>query len=120
MINGVEILATQEVVIDSVFNWAALLITFVSILAIYILIGFIAWKIIDDMIHLKVGIIAGTIFGVIFGVVVGFGLKTPVEFENEYKVIVSNEVSMNDFLSKYEIIDQEGKIYTVKEIKNGQ
>ena len=33
----------------------------------------------------------------------------------EYKVIINDTVSMNEFLDKYEIIDQEGKIYTVKE-----
>lgn len=33
----------------------------------------------------------------------------------EYKVIVSDEVSFTDFMEKYEIIDQEGQIYTVKE-----
>ena len=33
----------------------------------------------------------------------------------EYKVIIDDSVSMNEFLDKYEILDQEGKIYTVKE-----
>lgn len=33
----------------------------------------------------------------------------------EYKVTIDDSVSMNEFLEKYEIIDQEGKIYTVKE-----
>lgn len=33
----------------------------------------------------------------------------------EYKVTIDNSVSMNEFLDKYEILDQEGKIYTVKE-----
>ena len=33
----------------------------------------------------------------------------------EYKVTIDDSVSMNEFLDKYEIIDQEGKIYTVKE-----
>ena len=33
----------------------------------------------------------------------------------EYKVTIEDSVSMNEFLDKYEIIDQEGKIYTVKE-----
>jgi Na+/melibiose symporter-like transporter len=32
-----------------------------------------------------------------------------------YKVTISDEVSMNDFLERYEIVDQEGKIYTVRE-----
>lgn len=33
----------------------------------------------------------------------------------EYQVTIDNSVSMNEFLDKYEILDQEGKIYTVKE-----
>ena len=33
----------------------------------------------------------------------------------EYKVTIDDSVSMNEFLNKYEILDQEGKIYTVKE-----
>ena len=33
----------------------------------------------------------------------------------EYKVTIDDSVSMNEFLYKYEILDQEGKIYTVKE-----
>ena len=33
----------------------------------------------------------------------------------EYKVTIDDSVSMNEFLDKYEIIDQEGKIYIVKE-----
>lgn len=33
----------------------------------------------------------------------------------EYKVTIDESVSMTEFMDKYEIIDQEGKIYTVKE-----
>jgi membrane protein YdbS with pleckstrin-like domain len=33
----------------------------------------------------------------------------------EYKVTIDDSVSMNEFLDKYEVLDQEGKIYTVKE-----
>ena len=33
----------------------------------------------------------------------------------EYEVTIDDSVSMNEFLDKYEILDQEGKIYTVKE-----
>lgn len=36
----------------------------------------------------------------------------------EYKVTIDDTVSMNEFLDKYEILDQEGKIYTVKEREN--
>ena len=33
----------------------------------------------------------------------------------KYKVTIDDSVSMNEFMDKYEILDQEGKIYTVKE-----
>ena len=33
----------------------------------------------------------------------------------EYKVYIEDNVSYNDFMEKYEILDQEGKIYTIKE-----
>lgn len=32
----------------------------------------------------------------------------------EYKVIITDEVSLNEFNEKYEITDQEGKIYTIR------
>ena len=33
----------------------------------------------------------------------------------EYKVIINDSVKMNNFVEYYEILDQEGKIYTVRE-----
>ena len=44
----------------------------------------------------------------------GICRKTDID-HIEYKVTVDDSVSMNEFLNKYEILDQEGKIYTVKE-----
>lgn len=32
----------------------------------------------------------------------------------EYKVTITDEVSLNEFYEKYEITDQEGKIYTIR------
>ena len=37
------------------------------------------------------------------------------KYETHYQVTVDNSVSMNEFQNKYEIIEVEGKIYTVKE-----
>ena len=37
------------------------------------------------------------------------------KYETRYQVTVDNSVSMNEFQNKYEIIEVEGKIYTVKE-----
>lgn len=36
-------------------------------------------------------------------------------YETHYQVTVDNSVSMNEFQNKYEIIEVEGKIYTVRE-----
>lgn len=44
------------------------------------------------------------------------GCLTPKEkHETRYQVTVDDSVSMNEFQDKYEIIEIEGKIYTVKE-----
>lgn len=41
----------------------------------------------------------------------------PTEFETQYKVTISDEVSMNEFLERYEIVDQDGKIFIVREVE---
>ena len=37
------------------------------------------------------------------------------KYETRYQVTVDNSVSMNEFQNKYEIIEVEGKIYTIRE-----
>jgi hypothetical protein len=59
--------------------------------------------------------ILGIVFGFMFGGMFGAAFGIPVAYENQYKVTITDEVKMNDFIEKYEILDQEGKIYTVKE-----
>lgn len=111
---GVEILATQEVVIDYIFDWQiyfivlAVSIIFVGILSIISLYP-------DVIIGITVGCITGALIGLLVGLIPA-NMTTPSEYETRYKVIISDEVSMNEFLARYEIIDQEGKIYTVREI----
>ena len=114
--NGVEVLASNEVVVKSLFSWKAFGIAFVVILALGIFVGFI-FSIIEDMdwVTLKIGILVGVLFGGLIGTAIGFGCGIPVAYETRYKVTVSDEVQMNCFLEKYEILDQEGKIYTVRE-----
>ena len=53
--------------------------------------------------------------GAIIGLLLAALFRTPTKYETQYKVTISDEVSMNDFLEKYEIIETEGKIYTVRE-----
>ena len=42
-------------------------------------------------------------------------IKTDEIIETKYEVIVSEGVDFVEFMDKYEILDQEGKIYTVRE-----
>lgn len=65
--------------------------------------------------------IAGCIFyvpivGLLCGLLCGASVaREPVAWETHYEVIINEEVSMQDFMDKYEIIETRGTIYTVKE-----
>lgn len=112
---GVEILSTTEVVSASEFNWITFWIVTGIVAGAMTLIGVLTSATSCDATDLFAGILLGVFFGPLFGVLVGSGTSTTTEYETHYKVIISDEVLMNDFLERYEIIDQEGKIYTVRE-----
>lgn len=112
---GVEILALEEVVTNFVFNWLLFGIVLAVVFVIFVIIGTLISMASSEWFNVKVGVILGLIFGLFCGVVFGIGERIPVEYEDQYKVVISDEVSMNDFLSKYKIIEQEGRIFTVVE-----
>ena len=113
---GGEILAVQEVGITC-WHWGAFAITFVFILSVFIALGF-ATSNKRDRFGLIVSLIAGILLGGLFSSVTAS--VVPIGHETQYKVTISDEVSMNEFLERYEIIEQEGKIYTVREIEDGK
>lgn len=116
---GVEILAMEEVVVGTAFNWLAFWITVGLLAGVGLLVGFLSsshswgfeWNWFAQIWILFL------ILGILFGVLSGFLSATPKETETHYKALISDEVSMNEFLEQYEIVDQEGKIYTIKERK---
>lgn len=112
---GVEILATSEVVSASEFNWTMFWITAGIFVGIMFLIGVASRVTSYGLEDLFMCILFGVLVGPLLGVLVGLGTSIPTDYETHYKVIISDEVSMNDFLERYEILDQEGKIYTVRE-----
>ena len=116
--NGVEILnVTEHAIMEPAWSWSMCFGLFVGIFCLGTLIGFIEG--IRDY-DIESGIIAGLIVGVILALLIS-PLLTAIIAEKEvgteyhYKVTIDDSVSMNEFLDKYEILDQEGKIYTVKE-----
>ena len=114
MIDGVEILAMEEVTVGFGFHWELFWLVFVAAMVIMsLIVGIGCFSDVGGWSFL-LALIAGIVFGSLFGVLVARN-SLPTEYETQYKVIISDEVQMNDFLSKYEIINTEGKIYTVRE-----
>ncbi len=111
---GVEILASQEVAVTFGFNVSVFWLMF-SIVAVVttLCIGIGNWNELGGF-SFAVGAVAGILVGLLFGWLLARN-TLPLEYETQYKVTIDDSVSMNEFLDKYEIIDQEGKIYTVKE-----
>mgnify|MGYP003392418501 CR=1 FL=1 len=114
--NGVEILSSAEVASEFAFNWTAFWSVFGITLGIVMLYG--VYEVISNgcewwliLVCLLIGLVGGSIFGTLSGEII----ETPTAYETHYKVTIDDSVSMNEFLDKYEILDQEGKIYTVKE-----
>jgi hypothetical protein len=114
--SGVEILATEEVAVAwESWNWEGFLVTVGICFLVAIVAGILAgvsddWEL-GVIIFLIVFIAGSALFGTLIGCTTG----EPIECEIQYKVVIDDSVSMNEFLEKYKIIDQEGKIYTVRE-----
>lgn len=115
---GVEILTSAQIATEWRMDW----ITFVAMGILMFLLCLAAGT--RDMIEWQ-DLIPYGIMGVFLGVVVGFGFGhvlcgVPTNYETQYKVTVSDQVSMNEFYEHYEVIDQDEKIFTVREKKDGQ
>ena len=79
-------------------------------------IGFLLLTMATFDVNTAKGLVVAISASIIIGLGVGF---VTARFENDpipqYKVTISKEVSMVEFYEKYEIIDQEDLIFTVRE-----
>ena len=113
---GIEILNQYEVVVETTLNAIAFWIAF-GIVAIAITgLGLCLY------IHgeCSVGIIPtlailGVASGFLVGSIAGRISEIPTKYETRYEVQISEEVSMREFTEKYEIVDQRGNIFTIRE-----
>ena len=112
---GVEILATEEVVTKTLYNWGAFAICFIIILAIFFIAGVIISFNENDYYFVILFTAIGLILGTVPSSIIGEGMGIPSEYTTQYKVTISDEVQLNEFNERYEIIEQEGKIYTIRE-----
>lgn len=115
---GVEILTMSQVATEWEFNCAAFWITYAIMVVLCTFLG-LYWFLTNQC---EWGVIPALfILGALFGIPVGYSVEdmysTPVAYETQYKVTISDEVSMNEFIKHYEVIDQDGKIFIVTEKK---
>lgn len=113
--SGMEILDTQIVTtVTGGFNIPVFLVTLFLFCVIGLALGACCG---DDEFGPITGILLGCLAGLFTGVLLGAAGSTPIieKTEIQYKVTLSDEVSLNNFLERYEILEQEGKIYTIVE-----
>lgn len=112
--DGIEILKTQEIAIKSP-NWIMCFINSFIVVVIFVIIVIALAKITGNTESLAYGFMLAIFIGIfVFPINVGATAK-PIKYETQYKIIISDDVKLNEFMDKYEILDQEGKIYTVRE-----
>ena len=117
MLKGVTILNSYDIITpewhDTIFP--AIVFSFVAVsgiaLIIYLLLDS---KRIKDALTPSVIIVLFTLLS-IFVSIHGFTHLPENKYQTRYEVTVSDEVNFNEFNSKYEIVKQNGLIYTIIE-----
>lgn len=116
--DGVTILNQYEVILDKDFSWSACWFVVGIVFVVSVIASFLSCLADNDLswqFLLFTAVISTVILGGLLGSLAGYTRGEPTSIVTEYQVIVADDVSMSDFTSKYEIIDQEGLIYTVRE-----
>lgn len=112
---GVEILTSAQVATEMAWNPTAFWISAIIVFSVLFIAGIVISCDNMDFILLVCCIITGVIMGGLFGCLFGKIYETPTAYETQYKVTISDEVSMTEFYEHYEIIEVDGKIFTVRE-----
>ena len=116
---GVDILAMEEVPVEWAYNWMVFAILFCAgILATVICVIRLYKSVINDGASIALFVALGIVCSLLLSAGLGGVGQTASKYESQYKVTISDEVPMTEFLEKYEIIETEGKIYTVREKNN--
>lgn len=101
---GVTILSTGTAMLG--MSWgAAIIIALTVLVAMYIL------NPLEDDFEWRIGF--ATFISILSFIVLSFMVNTTEV--TEYKVIIDDSVKYVEFVEKYEVVDQEGEIYTVRE-----
>ncbi len=112
---GVEILSSAQVATEFTCNWQLGICFLIgTIIAGGVLAFFLAEE--DNKCGIAIfGSAMGAIIGMFFFAVTLAATEKPSAYETQYKVTISDSVLMTEFYEYYEVLDQEGKIFTVRE-----
>lgn len=111
MIDGITVLSQNEIIITPTWTCIITMIGFIT----FVISLIIALNVNQEIIETIFGI-SSICFFILF--IVGICCMCFVEIgtgEYTYKVTISDEVNFVEFNNKYEIIGQDGLIYTIKE-----
>ena len=115
MTDGVTILATNVVTMTNpIMN--TIFITLVIVAGLGVLLFLLGPITECSGIGVTGGISLITAF-ILFIICIPIDAATQVPDYNIYEVILDDSVSMNEFMSTYEVLEQRGQIYVVKEIE---
>lgn len=108
MIEGIKVLSANELMV--VPNW----VDIIMLVGMIVMLNSIIIAVKSDDIYFS---IIFCVVGIVLTIVGIFGNLTIRKSTGnyEYKVTISDEVNLVEFNEKYEIINQEGLIYTIKE-----
>ena len=111
---GVEILTSAQVAIEWSYNWIAFWWALGIVVVFVFMVGLLEAN------EPVLGLIIGVMFGLVLAGCCGALFRETINYETQYKVTVSDEVSMTEFYEHYEVIEQDGKIFTVREKDNNE
>lgn len=120
-IKNIEILNKKEVCIKDRFNWKAAIISFLSLAVLL----FISWILMKNYFipavqeHFVMFCVCTILPLSLLGCcMTGYLLSVPVEYTNELQIAVLDKSAVKDLETEYNIIKQNGKLYTVREKKS--
>ena len=114
MLDGITVLNSYEVVSKTTFSWFSFWLGLIfGVIMAGIVAAIIANELSDYLLAFGIfGVFLGGLFGFLSGSVVH---PKPIEYESNWEVTIDDGVSMNEFNNRYEIIEQRGEIYVIKE-----
>lgn len=109
MIEGIDILKKTRLYDFSTASWVSMII-FVLLGVTFLILFSMLYTSKYESLFLVLGAIS-----ILCAFIIPLLLIKPIDNKFEYKVIIDDSVSINELYDKYNIIEKEGKIYTIQD-----